>query len=73
MVFEQTRLTRQNSPNSPISHVHKEMDLNTVELQESFKRLSVPATHKNKVSRVYVKSSDANQTFQKETKPKLKM
>ena len=53
--------------------LNKEMDLNTVELQESFKRLSVPATHKNKVSRVYVKSSDANQTFQKETKPKLKM
>jgi len=47
----------------------EEMDLNKIELEESFKRISVPSTHKNKVTRVYVKSGEVNQTYQKETKP----
>ena len=53
--------------------LNKEMRLDDSELEEKFKRLSVPDNYKNKVSRVYAKSSDMNQTIQKESKAQEKI
>jgi hypothetical protein len=53
--------------------LNKEIKLDDSELEEKFKRLSVPDNYKNKVSRVYAKSSDMNQTIQKESKTQEKL